>query len=108
MAKNYSVYELSKLEFQDFTKNGLVLIDFWADWCMPCLVMAPIMGELSGKFRGKIKFGKIDVDENRELARKFRIFSIPNFVLFKDGKPIDHFVGSMPKEDFEEKLRKHI
>ncbi|MDP3992278.1 MAG: thioredoxin [Nanoarchaeota archaeon] len=95
-------------EFKEFTEKGLVLVDFWADWCMPCLIMAPVMEELGKKFRGKVKFGKIDVDENGELAQKFRIMSIPNFVLFRDGKPIDQFIGSMPAEDFEEKLRKHL
>ena len=95
-------------DFQNFTKKGLVIIDFFADWCMPCLIMAPVMEELGKKFKGKIKFGKIDVDENNDIANKFRIMSIPNFVLFRDGKPIDHFIGSMPAEDFEEKLRKHL
>ncbi len=95
-------------DFDSFTKKGVVLIDFWADWCMPCVIMDPVMEELSRKFRGKIKFGKINVDENHDLAHKFRIFSIPNFVLFRDGKQIGQFIGSMPAEDFEEKLRKHI
>ena len=91
-----SVTELTGKEFQDFTKKGLVVIDFFADWCMPCLIMAPIMEELAKKCKGKIKFGKIDTEENHDLVRKFHILSIPNFVLFKDGKPIDQFIGSMP------------
>ena len=95
-------------EFEAFTKKGLVLMDFWADWCMPCLVMAPVMEELGKKFQGKIKFGKIDVDENRELSERFHIHSIPNFILFKNGVIAEQFIGSMPKEDFEEKLRKHL
>jgi thioredoxin 1 len=108
MENNNGVHELSEAEFQDFTKDGLAIIDFFADWCMPCLIMAPIMEELSKKFQGKIKFGKIDVDENEELARKFKIFSIPNFILFRGGNPIDRFVGSIPAQDFEEKLKKHV
>ena len=103
-----SVAELTGKEFHDFTKKGLVLVDFWADWCMPCLIMAPVMEELGRKFKGRVKFGKIDIDENNDIANKFRIMSIPNFVLFRDGKPIERFVGSMPKEDFEERLRKHL
>lgn len=95
-------------DFDNFTKKGLVLVDFWADWCMPCVIMDPIIEELSKKFRSKIKFGKIDVDDNQELSRKFKIFSIPNFILFKDGKLVEQFVGSMPAHDFEEKLRKHL
>ena len=104
-----SVTELANgKDFESFTKKGLALVDFWADWCMPCLVMAPVMEELGKKFKGKIRFGKIDVDENQALAAKFRIHSIPNFVLFRDGKPIEQFIGSMPAEDFEEKLRKFL
>ena len=95
-------------EFESFTKKELVLVDFSADWCMPCVMMTPVMEELGKKFKGKIKFGKIDVDENNELAQKFRVFSIPNFVLFKDGKMAERFVGALPAEDFEEKLRKHL
>ncbi|MFH1310880.1 MAG: thioredoxin [Nanoarchaeota archaeon] len=95
-------------EFESFTKKGLVLIDFFADWCMPCVMMSPIIDELENKFKGKIKFGKADVDENTELSRKFKIVSIPNFILFKDGKILDRFVGAMSIEDFEEKLRKHL
>ena len=108
MANNDKVPELSKIEFEDFTKDKLVLIDFSADWCMPCLMMAPVMDELSEKFNGKIKFGKVDVSDNQEIAQKFNISSIPNFVLFKKGKVADQFIGAMPLEEFEEKLKKHI
>lgn len=95
-------------DFENFTKNGLVLVDFFAEWCMPCVIMTPVMEELSKKFNGKIKFGKIDVDENHALAEKFHVHSIPNFILFNGGKPIERFIGSMSQEDFEEKLRKFL
>jgi len=108
MTNNDKVPELSKGKFDDFTKKGFVLIDFFADWCMPCLTMAPIMDELSEKFHGKIKFGKINIEENQELAQKFNIVSIPNFVLLKNGEIADQFIGSMSTEDFEEKLKKHL
>jgi thioredoxin 1 len=101
-----AVTELTNGQFEEFTKKGTALVDFFAEWCMPCLVMAPIMDDLSEKFRGKVKFGKIDVDENQPLAEKFHIHSIPHFILFKDGKLLERFTGSMPAEDFEEKLRK--
>lgn len=107
MAENVTELANGK-DFDAFTKKGLVLIDFFADWCMPCVMMAPVMEELGGKFKGKIKFGKIDVDENREISAKFKIFSIPNFILFKDGEMKERFVGAMPSEDFEERLRKHL
>mgnify|MGYP001589555424 FL=1 len=103
-----AVTELTNGKFEEFTKNGVVLVDFFADWCMPCLMMAPVMDDLSQRFNGKIKFAKIDVDENHMLAEKFHVHLIPNFVLFKDGKAVDRFVGSMPSEDFEEKLKKFL
>jgi thioredoxin 1 len=108
MPKKIGVSELSRKEFLVFIGHGFALVDFSADWCMPCIMMAPVMEELSKKFKGKINFGKINVDENQELAQKFKVLSIPNFILFKNGKPVDQFIGSMPEEDFEEKLRKHL
>ena len=103
-----NVHELSGREFDDFTKGGLVFIDFFAEWCMPCLMMAPVIEELSEKFEGKIKFGKINVGDNENVARKFNVSSIPNFVLLKDGKIVDQFVGAMNSEDIEKRLESFI
>ena len=108
MLHNDKVPELSEKEFNDFIKEDLVLVDFFADWCMPCLMMAPIMDEISEKFKAKIKFGKVSTVDNPNLAQKFNIVSIPNFILFKDGKQIEQFIGSMSSEDFERKLKKFI
>jgi thioredoxin 1 len=108
MTNNDLVPELTKSEFENFTKEGFVLLDFFADWCMPCLTMSPIVDELSEKFKGKIKFGKVNVEDNQEAAKKFDVVSIPNFVLLKDGKMIDQFIGSIPAIEFEEKLQKHL
>lgn len=105
MANNNNVPELSKKEFEDFIKKDLVLVDFSADWCMPCLMMNPIMNDLSEKFKGKIEFGKVNIEDNLELAHEFNIVSIPNFILFKEGKQIEQFIGSMTFEDFEKKLQ---
>lgn len=102
------VVELSGKKFEDFTKDGLVFIDFFAEWCMPCLMMAPIFEELSEKFRGKINFGKVNVGENEDIARKFNVNSIPNFVLLKDGKVVENFVGAMDSEELEKRLSKFI
>ncbi len=98
------VDELTNGKFDDFVKEGLVLIDFSADWCMPCVMMGPIVDEMSEKFKGKIKVGKVNVEENQELATKFQVASIPNFILFKDGKKVEQFVGGMSADDFETKL----
>ena len=98
------VSELTNGKFEDFIKGGVVLIDFFAEWCMPCLMMAPVIDEMSEKFKGKIKFGKVNIDENQELAQKFEVSSIPNFILFKDGKKVEQFIGGMSGDDFEDKL----
>jgi thioredoxin 1 len=108
MSKNDIVQELGEVGFEEFVSKGTVLVDFFADWCMPCLMMAPVMDELSQKFKGKIKFAKVNVDSNNSLAQKYKVQSIPNFVLFKDGKPINQFVGAISEEDFEDKLKRTI
>jgi thioredoxin 1 len=96
--------ELTNGAFNDFVKEGTVLIDFFADWCMPCVMMGPIVDEIGEKFKGKLKVGKVNVEDNPELASKFHVSSIPNFILFKDGAKIQQFVGGMSAEDFEKKL----
>ena len=103
-----NVTELTEKKFEEFTKSGLVFIDFFAEWCMPCVMMGPIVEEVSESFNGKIKFGKVNVGENEALARKFNVSSIPNFVLLKDGKPIEQFVGAMDAEELESRLRKFL
>jgi len=99
------VSELTNGEFNEFIKEGIVLIDFFADWCMPCVMMGPIVDEMSEKFKGKIRVGKVNIEDNQELAQKFNISSIPNFIVFKDGKVEKQFIGAMDEESFEEKLR---
>ncbi len=106
MANNDKVPELSKNEFESFIKDKMVLVDFSADWCMPCVMMEPIVDEMSERFKGKIKFGKVNIDENHHLAQKFEIRSIPHFIIFKNGEKVEQFVGAMPEEELEKKLRK--
>jgi thioredoxin 1 len=108
MTDNDKVPELTNGEFEEFIKEGVVVVDFFAEWCMPCIAMGPIIEELAGKFDGKIRFGKVNVDDNQDLAKKFEIQSIPNLVLFKDGEPVEHFVGSVSGEEIEGKLGKFI
>lgn len=102
------VVELNEKKFNEFAKDGLVFIDFFAEWCMPCVMMGPIVEEVSEKFSKKIKFGKVNVGENESLARKFNVSSIPNFVLLKDGKVVENFVGAMDSEELEKRLRKFV
>jgi len=81
-----------------------VLVDFWADWCMPCKMLAPTIDELAEEYDGKVKVGKLDTDGNREVAVKYGISAIPTIILFKDGEVFHKFVGVTPKKDFAAKL----
>ncbi|MBI4116296.1 thioredoxin [Candidatus Pacearchaeota archaeon] len=106
--KNETVPEISKKEFNSEIKSGFVLVDFYADWCMPCVMMSPILDGLAQKFNGKVKFIKINIDDAQELAQKFNIVSIPNFILFKDGKQVAQFIGAVSEEEFEKRLGKFV
>jgi thioredoxin 1 len=108
MVNNNVPQELSNGEFEDFIKNGVAFVDFFAEWCMPCLMMAPIMDELNEKFKGKIKFGKVNVDDNKELAQKFNVMSIPNMILFRDGKKVSQFIGAVSQDELENKLKSFV
>jgi thioredoxin 1 len=83
-----------------------VLVDFWAAWCGPCLRIAPIIEELATELAGKVKVGKLDVDENQQSAINYGVQSIPTLILFKDGKIADRIVGAVPKRALQEALRK--
>ncbi len=85
-----------------------VLVDFWASWCGPCRMVAPVLEELADELGGRVKIGKLNVDENQELAMQFRISSIPAFVLFKNGQAVDRKVGAMPKAAFQSFLSAHL
>lgn len=75
-----------------------VLVDFWADWCAPCRMVAPVLEELASELAGRVKVAKLNVDANRETAAKYDIMSIPTIVLFKEGKVVKQVVGALPKE----------
>lgn len=102
------VEELTNGEFEEFIKEGTVLIDFFADWCMPCVMMSPIIDEMAEKFDGKIKIAKVNIEDDEESAKKFDVKSIPNMVLFKDGEIVDRYIGALGAEELEENLKKHL
>ena len=81
-----------------------VLVDFWADWCMPCKMVAPIVEELSQEYDGKLNFAKLDVDSNPSTAMSYGVRSIPTLLIFKGGKPIDQIVGAVPKGALQKKI----
>ncbi len=78
--------------------KGVAFVDFWAPWCGPCRMVGPIVEELAQEYEGKVKFGKLNVDDNQKSAINFGIMSIPTMVIFKDGKEVDRLVGAMPKQ----------
>ncbi|MBQ8054816.1 MAG: thioredoxin [Lachnospiraceae bacterium] len=85
-----------------------VFVDFYADWCGPCKMMSPVIDKLAEEYDGKIKVGKVNVDENGDLAVKYGIMSIPNMVFFKNGEVADRIVGAVPKPAMKEKFEKNV
>ena len=85
-----------------------VLVDFWADWCGPCKMVAPVVEELASEYDGTVKFAKVDVDANPVTAGKYGVRSIPTLLIFKDGKPVGQVVGAVPKQVLEARLKESI
>lgn len=98
VADHEKILTLTDKNFQQQTKNRLVLVDFWAEWCAPCRMMAPILNEVAAELDGKAFVGKVDVQKYQELATKFKVRGIPTLILFKDGKEVNRFVGVKTKE----------
>ena len=106
MADNAKYVTLTDANFQDEVLNSdqPVLVDFWATWCGPCRTIAPTIEELASEYEGKAKVGKLDVDNNPQVAMQFGIRSIPTLLFFKDGRIADQAVGVLPKRALAEKL----
>ena len=98
--------ELTKNNFEKEVKNSdtPVIVDFWASWCGPCMAMAPTFEELSKEYEGKLKFAKLNVEDNQDIAGQFSIRGIPCLVVFNKGEEADRIIGSMPKEALKEKI----
>ena len=99
--------ELTDSNFSSEIAQGLTLVDFWAPWCGPCRIIAPVVEELAGQYEGRVKISKVNVDDNPATAGQFRVMSIPTLILFKDGQPVETLVGAQPKRAFEALLDKY-
>ena len=94
------IYSSEDIKFENLSKNKLTLVDFWATWCGPCRMMAPLVEELADEM-GDVVFAKVDVDENPDIAMDLRIASIPTLMLFKDGQAVERVIGVTPKEELK-------
>jgi len=103
---NGKIKKLSDQNFEHQIKSGIVLVDFWAPWCMPCKMMAPVLNNLSEELTGNATVGKLDVDQNRAASVKYGVKSIPTLVLFKNGKEINRFVGVKTKDFLLKEIQK--
>jgi len=104
------VLEVNKDSFEKevLTNNGITVVDFFANWCGPCRKLAPILEEVETELNTKVKFVKIDTDENIEVAKKYQVSGLPTLMIFKNGEAIERLVGLMPKSSMITNIEKHI
>ncbi len=95
-------------EEQVIKGKGLALVDFWAEWCGPCRMVAPVLEDLAVEFEGQITITKLNVDDNHETASRFSIRSIPTILFFKDGSQVDQVIGAVPKSVIKAKIQQHL
>ena len=101
--------EITDSNFNEIiTKNDVVLVDFWAEWCGPCRMIAPMIEELASEYAGKAVIGKLDVDNNQESSIKFGVRSIPTLLVFKNGEMVDRHVGAVPKETLSSSISSNL
>lgn len=108
--KTEDVITLTSLSFDEVLENTRlpVLVDFWADWCMPCKIMAPVIEEIAHDYAGKAVFAKVNVDENPEIASRYNIMSIPHFIIYSNGRAAERIVGAVGRGPLEDALRKYL
>lgn len=105
VADHKNILTLSDKNFQQQTKNKIVIVDFWAEWCAPCRMMAPVLNDVASELTGNHRVGKVNIEQYQSLAQKYKVRSIPTLILFKDGKEIDRFVGVKSKEFIMNKIK---
>ena len=110
MAENGNIVTVTDDNFQsEIAGSGnLAMVDFWAAWCGPCRMIAPIVEQLAEEYKGQVTVGKLDVDANQRTASQFNVRSIPTILFFKDGKLVDTVVGAVPRPALEQKIKQHL
>jgi len=103
-----AIVDVTDQNFSDEVKSGTVLVDFWAPWCGPCKMIAPVLEELDNEIGDKLKIAKLNVDNNPETAGRFGVMSIPTLMVFKDGEMVSKMVGFQPKEQLREWLDPYL
>lgn len=103
-----AIIEVKDSNFDEQIQSSVKLVDFWATWCGPCKMIAPVLEDLAVDYEGKADILKLDVDQNQATAAKFEVMSIPTLIVFKDGQPVDKVVGFQPKENLAQVLDKHV
>ncbi len=110
MSANGNISHLSDETFTPEVEqgSGLILVDFWAEWCGPCRAIAPILEQLATAYAGRVRIAKMDVDQHPKIPMRFNVRSIPSLLFFKDGKHVDTIVGLVPKPALEARIEKHL
>jgi thioredoxin 1 len=110
MSTNGEILHLSDESFAGEVEqgNGLVVVDFWAEWCGPCRAIAPVLEQLATAYAGRLRVTKMDVDQHPRTPMRFNVRSIPTLLFFKDGKHVDTVVGALPKPALEARIQKHL
>lgn len=110
MAENGKPVEVTDATFAEEieSRDGLAMVDFWAAWCGPCRMVAPIVEQLADEYSSTLKVGKLDVDDNPQTSARFNVRSIPSILFFKNGEHVDTVVGAVPKAQLERKIQEHL
>lgn len=109
MADSANVIEITDDTFNEVTsQEGLSMVDFWAVWCGPCRLVAPIVEQLANDYAGQVTVGKLDVDNNQRSAAQFNVRSIPTILFFKGGQVVDQVIGAVPRPALEAKIKQHL
>lgn len=103
-----SIVKITDDTFENEISNGLVLVDFWAPWCGPCKMIAPVLEEINEEMEHQVKIAKLNVDDNQATTAEYGVMSIPTLLLFKDGEVVEKVIGFQPKENLIEVISKHL